>query len=83
MHLAPTSTITGPKFASAKFTLTWSGTDDTGLRHAISTSLCPTMARLLLPGRLTQTSALFTGVLGHVQLLSVATDNVGNTQPTP
>ncbi len=84
---APTSTIAGPKFASAKFTLTWSGSDDVaGSGIATYDVFVSDNGGAFLPYLVgtTQTSALFTGVPGHTySFYSVATDNVGNTQLTP
>jgi hypothetical protein len=73
--------------STASFTVSWSGTDDPGGSGVgfydilVSDNGGPFMPFLT---RTTQTSATFTGVSGHTYgFYSIATDNVGNRQPTP
>ena len=84
----PTSTVAPlPTFSVPTFTVNWSGADDAG-GSGISTfdvfdsdngrPFQPLLTDTLL------TSTTFTGTVGHTYgFYSVATDNVGNRQPTP
>ena len=86
---APTSTVTAlpPTEPSTSFTVSWSGQDDTGGSGIATYSIFVshnggTFTPFLTDT--TSTSATFTGVLGDTYgFYSVATDNVGNVQPTP
>jgi RHS repeat-associated protein len=85
---APTSSVNAlPASSPSSFTLSWSGTDDTG-GSGIATydiyvsdnggSFTPFLTAT------TQTSATFKGAFGHTYAFySVATDNVGNREATP
>lgn len=85
---APTSSVgTLPAFSSSTFTVSWSGSDDTGGSGIASYDIWisddggPVGLWLL---NTTDTSATFTGQIGHTYgFYSVATDNVGNVQATP
>jgi hypothetical protein len=86
---APDSKVTAiAPLSSPSFTVNWSGSDDTGgsgIAHfAVFVSDNHGAATLwqTFPG--TQTSATYPGQRGHsYAFYSVATDNVGNLQPTP
>jgi hypothetical protein len=72
---------------SASFTVSWSGQDDPGGSGIASYSVYVSdnggAFKPFLTGT-TRTSATFTGQVGHTYgFYSVATDNVGNRQPTP
>jgi RHS repeat-associated protein len=86
---APTSSVVPlpPRATSTNFTVSWSGQDDTGGSGIASFGIFvsdnggPFTPFLTAT---TQTSATFTGQFGHTYgFYSVATDNVGNRQPTP
>ena len=74
---------------SASFTLNWSGQDDTGGSGVATYTIYDSddgAGFQPIPGltNTTLTSAIFTGQDGHTYgFYSVATDNVGNVQPTP
>jgi uncharacterized repeat protein (TIGR01451 family) len=77
-----------PSETTPSFTVTWSGQDDPGGSGISSFALyvSDNGGRFTLwqsfPG--TQTSAVYSGQVGHnYAFYSVATDNVGLTQPTP
>jgi hypothetical protein len=84
----PSSTVAAqPAFSPGSFTLTWNGSDGpagSGVASYdvyVSDNGAP-FAPLLTAT--TQTSTTFTGTDGHSYgFYSVATDNVGNVQPTP
>jgi uncharacterized repeat protein (TIGR01451 family) len=85
----PTSSVTSlpAKTTSANFTVSWSGQDDTGGSGIASYDVYVSDENgpftPFLVGT-TDTSAVFNGVNGHTYgFYSVATDNVGNRQPTP
>jgi hypothetical protein len=83
----PTSTVAAlPAFSSAVFTVNWSGNDGIGsgiASYSVYVSDNGGIFTLLLTNT-TQTSTTFTGVNGHTYgFYSVATDNVGNREPTP
>jgi hypothetical protein len=84
----PTSTVTAlPATEGSSFTVSWSGQDDAGgsgiAFYNIYVSDNGGAVTPFLTGT-TQTSATFSGVAGHTYAFySVATDNVGNVQPTP
>jgi RHS repeat-associated protein len=85
----PTSTVAPlpAKETSANFTVNWSGQDDPGgsgiASYDVEVSDNGGPFVPFLTGT-TQTSATFAGVNAHTYgFLSVATDNVGNIQPTP
>ncbi|MFI5453930.1 MAG: Ig-like domain-containing protein [Isosphaerales bacterium] len=85
---APTSTVAAlPPFSSTSFTINWSGSDDPGGSGLASYSVYVSdnegaFAPLMIDT--TQTSTNFMGVDGHrYGFYSVATDNVGNVEPTP
>ena len=86
----PTSSVTALPATedSASFTVNWSGTDDTGgsgiatFDIFVSDNGGTFTLWQSFPG--TQTSASYTGQGGHSYgFYSVASDNVGNAQPTP
>src|SRR5208283_2205186 len=78
--LPPTETL-------AAFTVSWSGQDDPGGSGIASYNIYVSDDGgpfTLWQSDTTQTSATYTGVTGHTYgFYSVATDNVGNVQPTP
>jgi hypothetical protein len=85
---APTSTVAAlPALSPTSFNVSWSGTDDPGgsgvatYNIFVSDNGGPATAfRSDTP----ETTAVFTGVPGHTYAFySVATDQVGNVQPTP
>jgi RHS repeat-associated protein len=85
----PTSSVASlpPRAASSSFTVNWSGQDDAGgsgiAAYDVFVSDNGGPFTPLLTAT-TQTSATFTGQFGHTYgFYSVATDNVGNRQPTP
>ena len=93
---APTSSVTGlPSVESSpSFTVSWSGQDDTGgsgiAGYAVWVSDNGGTFQRWQPAAAsttattTSTSATFTGQIGHTYgFYSIATDNVGNAQPTP
>ncbi len=84
----PTSSIAPlPATEGTTFTVSWSGQDGTsgagiGTYNIYVSDNGAPFALFLLDT--TQTSTTFTGQLGHTYgFYSVATDNVGNVQPTP
>ncbi len=84
----PTSTIgTLPAFNQATFTLSWSGSDGSNGSGIASYDVYVSdngAAFAPLLTATTQTSAPFNGTDGHTYgFYSIATDNVGNRQPTP
>ncbi|HTU90201.1 MAG TPA: hypothetical protein VMF69_09020 [Gemmataceae bacterium] len=86
--VAPTSSVSAlPAFSPASFTVSWSGTDNAGGSGIASYSIFASddggpFTPLLTDT--TQTSTTFMGVNGHTYgFYIVATDNVGNVQPTP
>ena len=85
---APTSTVTTlPGISPTSFTVSWSGQDDAGGSGIASYDVYVKVnagAFALFQTNTTATSAAFTGVSGNTyEFYSVATDNVGNVQPTP
>jgi len=76
-----------PTEASPTFTVTWSGQDDPGGSGIASYDIYDSEdggPYSLWQSDTTQTSATFTGVVGHTySFYGVATDNVGNVEPTP
>ncbi len=85
---APTSSVTAlPAFSPASFTVNWSGLDDSGgsgIAYYNVYASDDDGPFTLWQSATTQTSAIYTGQGGHTYgFYSVATDNVGNTQPTP
>ena len=86
---SPTSSVNAlpATTTTASFTVSWTGQDDSGGSDIASYSIYVStdggdFAPFLLAT--TQTSAPFTGQSGHAYgFYSVATDNVGNQQPTP
>jgi hypothetical protein len=84
----PTSTVAAlPAFSPSSFTVSWSGSDNPGGSGLSSYSVYVSEdggAFTLLLADTKQTSTTFTGAIGHIYgFYSVATDNVGNVQPTP
>jgi hypothetical protein len=84
---APTSSVNPlPATEPTSFKLAWSGSDSgSGIAfYDIYVSDNGGAPTLYLTAPASQTSATFTGALGHTYgFYSVATDNVGNVQPTP
>ena len=86
---APTSSVSAlaSTQTTAVFTVSWSGSDNTdGSGIASYDVYVSDNGSNYMPWQVdvATTSALFTGVDGHTySFLSVATDNEGNTQPTP
>jgi len=86
--LPPTSSVAPlPGLSASTFKVSWSGSDDASGSGIASYSIYvadnsgPFTPWLTAT---TETSASYTGVLGHTYgFYSVATDNVGNLQPTP
>jgi hypothetical protein len=83
----PTSSVSAlPAFSPASFLVSWSGSDGNGSGIAsydidVSDDGEPFT---LWQSDTTQTSATYTGVVSHTYgFYSVATDNVGNVEPTP
>jgi hypothetical protein len=75
-----------PAMSPGTFTINWSGTDTGGSGIASYSVYYSDNGGPLTPLVLntTQTSATFTGAGGHTYTFdSIATDNVGNIQPTP
>jgi hypothetical protein len=86
--VAPSSSVAAlPEFSPATFTVSWSGSDNSGGSGLASYSIYVSDnggAFTPLLTDTTQTSTSFTGVDGHTYgFYSIATDNVGNVQPTP
>ena len=85
---APTSTVSPlPASSAPQFTVTWAGSDDAGgsgiASYNIFVSTDGGPFTPFIEGT-TSTSAAFTGAAGHsYAFYAVATDNVGNVQPTP
>ena len=84
----PTSSVSGAAGLSpATFTVNWSGQDDpggSGIAHYNVYVSDDDGPFTLWQSNTTQTSATYTGQNGHTYgFYSVATDNVGNQQPTP
>jgi RHS repeat-associated protein len=83
---APTSSVTAPANSPPNFTVSWTGQDDGGSGIAsydvyVSDNGGPFT---LWQSDTSATSATYTGQVGHTYgFYSVATDNVGNVQPTP
>src|SRR5207244_1614215 len=75
-----------PPFSPASFTVNWAGLDDpggSGIAH-FDVYVSDEGPFTLWQSATTQISATFTGQDGHTySFYSVATDNVGNVQPTP
>ena len=86
---APTSSVNPlpPIETSPSFTATWSGQDDPGGSGIAFYDIYDSEdggPYSLWQSETTDTSATFTGHVGHTySFYSVATDNVGNVQPTP
>jgi hypothetical protein len=84
---APSSTANVAKYVGSKFTVSWVGADDSGgagIDHydVYVSDNGGAFTPFLLDT--TDTSATFTGVIGHTYgFYSVATDGVGIMQPTP
>jgi hypothetical protein len=83
----PTSSVQAlPSLSPATFTLNWSGSDGSGsgiANYSVYVSDNGGAFTVLL-GSTTLTSTTFTGQNGHIYgFFSIATDNVGNIQPTP
>ncbi len=86
--VTPTSSLTAlTAFSPGRFTVYWSGSDNTGGAGLASYSVFVSDNGGAFVPLLTNTTATFTsfaGVSGHSYgFYSVATDNVGNVQPTP
>ncbi len=87
--VAPTSTVSPlpTATASTSFLVAWSGSDDTGGSGIASYQVYDSDNGgpfVLFQNATTQTSATFTGQIGHTYgFYSVATDNVGNVQAIP
>ena len=85
---APTSTVAAlPVTAGVSFPVTWAGSDDTGGSGIASYNVYVSdnggTFTPWLTGT-TETSATYPGAYGHAYgFYSVATDNVGNVQPSP
>ncbi len=84
----PTSSVTAlPQFSPGQFTLSWSGSDDTGGSGIATYSIFVSDNGGAFTPFLTDTtssSATFTGTVGHSYgFYSIATDNVGNVQANP
>ena len=84
----PTSSVSPlPATEPPTFTVNWSGQDDVGGSGIAFYNVFVSDnggAYTLFQNGTTQTSATFTGQVGHTySFYSVATDNVGNVQPTP
>ncbi len=85
---APTSTVSPlPATSAPQFTVTWAGSDDAGgsgiASYSVFVSTDGGPFTPFIEGT-TSTSAPFTGAVGHsYSFYAVATDNVGNVQPTP
>ncbi len=85
---APTSSVAAlPANSPSQFPSSWSGHDDTGGSGLATYSVFYTDNGgpiQTFEQDTTQRSAVFTGQLGHTYAFySLATDNVGNVQPTP
>jgi uncharacterized membrane protein len=87
--VAPTSSVSAlpPLTSTASFTVRWTGSDNPGgsglASFDVFVSDNSSAFQPLLTGT-TLTSTTFTGQYGHTYgFYSVATDNVGNRQPTP
>jgi RHS repeat-associated protein len=85
--IPPTSTVSAlPKYGPTSFTLNWSGSAASGLSVASYSVYVSDNGGAFAPllTKTTLTSTTFNGVNGHTYgFYSVATDNVGNVQPTP
>ena len=84
----PSSSVAAlPSFSPGGFTVSWSGSDDTGGSGIASFDIYVSDnggAFTLWQSDVAATSASYSGVDGHTYgFFSVATDNVGNVQPTP
>jgi len=84
----PTSTVAPlpATTSTASFTVSWSGSDANGSGIAFYNVYVSTDGSPFVPfqTRTTATSATLNGALGHTYgFFSVATDHVGNVQPTP
>jgi RHS repeat-associated protein len=85
---APTSSVVAlPVTSPANFTLSWSGSDDTGGSGIATYDIYVSDNGGAFTPLLTataSTSHAFNGVVGHTYgFYSVATDNLGHRQPTP
>jgi hypothetical protein len=85
---APTSSVQAlPAFSKASFPVSWSGQDDPGGSGIASYNIYVSDnggTFTLWQAGTPQTSATYPGQPGHTYgFYSVATDNVGNVQPTP
>ncbi len=86
--VSPISTVTAlPSFSNSSFTVSWSGADNTGGSGLATYSVFVSDnggAFVPLETNTTLTSITYTGTDGHTYgFYSVATDNIGNIQPTP
>ncbi len=86
--VGPTSSVAAlPADSGNTFTVSWSGTDDPGGSGITSYNVDVSDNGgpfTIWQANTTATSAPFTGTAGHTYgFYSVATDNVGNVQPTP
>ncbi len=86
--IPPTSSVTAlPGFSPGTFRVSWSGQDNAGGSGVASYSVYVSDnggSFVPLVSNTSQTSAFFTGSDGHTYgFYSVATDEVGNVQPTP
>ncbi len=83
----PTSTVAPlPSYSPGSFTVSWLGSDSNGIGIADYDVYVSDNGSAFVPwlSDTTQTSATYTGQDGHAYgFYSVATDNLGNTQPTP
>ncbi len=85
---APTSSVAPlPAQSAPQFTVSWSGTDEVdGSGIAFFTIYVSDDGGPFMPflTNTTETSAVYNGATGQTySFYSVATDNIGNTQPTP
>jgi hypothetical protein len=84
----PTGSVTAlPAFSPGTFLVNWSGTDDAGGSGIVTYDVYVSDDDdpfTLWQSATAQTSATYTGRDGHTyRFYSIATDNVGNVQPTP
>jgi hypothetical protein len=84
----PTSSVAAlPPYSPGTFTVSWSGSDDAGGSGIAFFDVYVSDnggSYTLWQDQTTQTSAAYSGQVGHTyRFFSVATDNVGNVQPTP